>query len=122
MANQTVNVGTINVNLEDILIKEVAGKILAQLSEEEKSKILKDAIASKLTIITDFWELCKVVEAEVLRLAAEYMKQPDIQQKMRETAIAKVDELMTGLIDMFGKSLEDWAKTEYKRILKVKEK
>ncbi len=111
---------TIDINLESLLIREVAGEVLGKLSEEEKAEILKSAITSKLSNV-DFWELRKAIDTEVVKLAAEYMQEPDVRTRLRETAIAKVEEIVEGLFDMFGKGMENWAKAEWARILKVKE-
>lgn len=112
---------SVEINLEAVLIREVAAQLLAKMSPEERESILKSAIVSKLVNI-DSWEMKKAIEAETTRLAAEYIKEPDIQVKLRETAIAKVNELINGLFDTFGKNMEDWAKSEWRRILKTKER
>ena len=111
----------IDVNIEALLVKQVAAELIGKMSPEEKGDLLKDAIARKLVDTVDSWELKKAIELEVVRLASQYMQEPDVQGRIREKAVSRTNELVDGLLETFGKSMEDWAKSEWRRFLKTKE-
>ena len=112
---------TMNVNLEEVLVKGVAAELLGKMSAEEKESILKDAIVRKLNDL-DTWGLKKLIDTEALRLASEYLQDPEVQEKIRQAAILKANALIDGLIDTFGEGLELWAKSEWRKVLKIPNK
>ncbi len=106
-----------DLNLEELLRKEFAVKFVESLPPDEKVAILAKGVERVLEKLEFKWEVEKVLKAEAVKFAVEYVKQPDVQQRLRNKAVRVVETFFEELTKLIGKELEDLIKSRYRRIL-----
>lgn len=70
--------------LLNTIVKETAAKVIDNLDANAKKEILTEAVARILENMRIGWDVSNIFREEALRFAKEYIKQPDIQQKMKQ--------------------------------------
>lgn len=108
-------------NLGKSLQQEIALKVVANLPEEQKRAIIAEGIAKVLR--ENFridWEVGKLLEREALIFAEEYIKQPEVQETLRQKAREVVDKIIDGIGKALAKEIEDGIKSKYVRLFSEK--
>lgn len=104
-----------NTMLLNAIVKETAAKVIDGLDADAKKAILTEAVARILENMRIGWDVSNIFREEALRFAKEYIKQPDIQQKMKQKVIEAAEEVLDGLAKCIANSMENDLKNEYKK-------
>lgn len=107
--------------IEEAIMCQVAGKIVDALPEEEKRKILEGALTKTLSEALRPWAIKEAIEADVHKYLVEYIKQPEIQKRIRTATENAFDELMTGVINSIIYASQDAIKSQYKKFIEKEE-
>ena len=114
-----------NINdLKELVTKDLATKIIAELDDQQKMDIISLGVKEVVErVATDIgYEVRKIVEEQGMKFAAEYVLEPDIQEKIKIEARQAVDEVMKNVIDIIGKKLDSTIKSEYNKLYEGKGK
>jgi uncharacterized membrane-anchored protein YjiN (DUF445 family) len=109
-------------NIQEMLNKELATKIINTLPDEQKNLIIAEAVQKVLLkdgFISD-WEIRKILEKYALNFAHEYAQTDEVQRKLKEKAYEAVDDILEGIVKHIGKGIENEIKNKYSRILSDK--
>ena len=107
-------------DIEQALKMEIALKTIQSLPEEMKNEILAQGVMRELASIKLDWEVSKILRDEAMVFAHEYVKQPEIQEQLREKAHKAVDDVLDGIVKVIGRGIENDIKNNYTRILSDK--
>lgn len=107
--------------IEEAILCQVAGKVVEALPEEERRKILEGSLTKTLSEILRPWTVKEAIEADVHKYLIEYIKQPEVQQRIRIATERAFDELMTGVINSIIHASQDAIKSQYRKFLEKKE-
>lgn len=66
-------------DVEQIVLYQIAQKVIENLPEEERRKVLEASLAKTLDDILRPWDVQKVIEKDVNRYMTEYLSLPEVQ-------------------------------------------
>lgn len=107
-------------NLEQIVLYQVAQKVIDTLPEEQRRKVLEASLAKTLDDILRPWDVQKAIEKDVNRYMAEYLRQPEVQERIKKATEDAVDKLMNGVIETIITTSQDAIKSNYKNFIEKK--
>jgi len=96
---------------------EIALKTIEALPKEQKDRLLADAILRKLETMNIAYEAGRILESYTIKYVHEFVKQKDVQEKLRQKAHDAVDKVIDGITKKMGEVLEDFIKCKYERLL-----
>lgn len=103
--------------IEEILHHDIAVKVIAELSDEQKNRIIGEAVRRMLVKeVSSNWEIEKLLKEYALAYAYEYVQNEDIQAELKDQAIKAVDDVLKGVVSLIGREIEDGIKSRYVRI------
>lgn len=101
-------------DLEQIVLYQVAQKIIGTLPEEQRIKILEASLVKTLYDVLRPWDVKKTIEEDVNRYMVEYLKRSEIQERVKNATENTVDRLMNGVIETIIATSQDAIKSNYK--------
>ena len=108
--------------MEKAIMCQVAGKLIDALPEEEKKKLLEVALTKTLKEIFRPWNVEKAIENDVKIYMAEYVKQPEVQERIKIATQEAFDKLMSGVISAIVTSSQDAIKSDYRKFIEPEKK
>jgi uncharacterized membrane-anchored protein YjiN (DUF445 family) len=108
-------------DVEQIVLYQVAQKVIEVLPEEERRKVLVASLTKTLDDILRPWDVQKAIEKDVNRYMMEYLGKPEIQDRIKIATERTVDKLMNGVIEVIISSSQDAIKSNYKNFMVKKE-
>lgn len=99
--------------IEDIVRLKVAQQIIETLPEEERKKILEASLCKSLDSMLKPWVIKDAITADVERYMREYIKTPEVQEKIKESTHKNFDKLMQGVIETITLEAQDAIKSKY---------
>ena len=108
-------------DIEEIILTQVAAKIIDTIPEKEMKKILEVSLATTLKDILSPWNVKDAIEADVNKYMLEYIKRSEVQEKIKLAAENNVDKLMDGVIETIIVSAQDSIKSKYVKFVAKKE-
>ncbi len=108
--------------IEQIILAQVAQKVLENLPEEQKRKVLEMSLTKTLEEVLRPWNVEKAIKDDVNRYMSEYIKRPEIQERIKVATQDAVDKLMEGVIKAIIEASQDHIKSKYVKFLKDEEK
>ncbi len=109
-------------NMEKAIMCQVAGKLLDTIPEEEKKKILEQSLAKTLGCILSPWKVEEAIKKDVLRYMEEYVKDPEVQERIKIATQQSFDQLMNGVIQTIVIASQDAYKSEYRKLIGLEKK
>jgi hypothetical protein len=101
----------------DAVIAELAAKSFNTLSDEVKEQLLRDAVFHIFKGFSLSWEHEKAIKSLATKYIIEYVGQPDIQEKIRASAISAVDKFMEKLFLVMTHEVETIIRRDWKKIM-----
>lgn len=105
-------------DIEQIILADVAKKVIDALPEREKIKILEVSLTATLKDIMRPWNIEKAIEKDVNRYMEEYLKRTDVQARIKISVEKSVDELMDGVVRVIVEKAQDGIKSNYAKFIK----
>lgn len=99
----------------DAVIRDTAAKVIGNLDVDAKKEILTESVARILKDMKFDWRVASIIEEEAKAFAREYVKRPEVQEKIRAKVLDAVDEVMDGLSKSVSKDIEGNLKSEYRK-------
>lgn len=96
---------------------KIAVEIVSKLSPEERDAIIGKAVADVLRkeqLLS--WDVQKLLQAEGVRYAAEYIQRDDVQERIKAAAHNAVDTIMQNIVDIVGQEAASIIKSEYRKL------
>jgi hypothetical protein len=107
-------------DMERAIMCQVAGKLLEALPEEKKKEILEVSLTKTLQEVFRPWHVEQAIKNDVNKYMAEYIREPEIQEKIKIETRKAFDRLMDGVIDAIVISSQDNIKSEYRKFIDPK--
>lgn len=108
--------------LEKVVLYQVAQKVIESLPERERRKILDASLVKTLNDILKSWNVHKAIEEDVNKYMSEYLRRPDVQERIKISTEEKVDKLMDGVIETIIVTSQSAIKSNYKNFIDKKAK
>ena len=99
-------------NLEQIILYQVAQKVIDSLPEEQRRKILEASLVKTLGDILSPWDVQKAIGNDVNRYMIEYLKHSEVQERIKK-ATEETVELMDGVIETIIVTSQGAIKSNY---------
>ncbi len=109
-----------HINIEDIVRTQVAQKILESISVEDRNKVLKESLSKSLKEALRPWVIEKAIKEDVERYMIEYIKDENVQLKIKKSVQERVDVLMNGIIEVIISGAQDDIKSDYRNFVDKK--
>lgn len=106
------------VDVEDIIKYQVAEKIISLMPESERRKILEASLAKTLHDALRPWNVEKAIQEDVEKYMVFYLKQDEVQQRIKIATEKAVDKLMNGVISVIISKSQDGIKSNYEKFVK----
>ena len=103
--------------MEKAIMCHVAGKLLEALPEEEKKKILEASLTKTLQDVFKPWHVEQAIKDDIKRYMAEYIRESDVQERIKAETRKAFDKLMGGVINVIVVSSQDSLKSEYRKFV-----
>lgn len=107
--------------IEQIILTQVAQKVLESLPEEQKRKVLEMSLEKTLGEVLRSWHMEQAIKDDVNRYMNEYIKRYDVQERIKIATQGAVDKLMEGVIRSIIIASQDNIKSKYEKFLKKEE-
>ncbi len=108
-------------DIEKIVLADVAKKVIETLPEEERRQILEASLTKTLSEIMKPWNVERAIKDDVNRYMAEYIKQPEVQERIKLATQKAVDRLTDGVINAIIVASQDAIKSQYKEFINKEE-
>lgn len=108
--------------MERAILCQVAGKMLESLPEEEKKKILETSLTKTLQDVFKPWHVEQAIKDDVNKYMAEYIRDPEVQEKIKMATRDAFDKLMEGVINSIVIESQNSIKSEYRKFVDPQEK
>lgn len=105
-------------DIEQIILSDVAKKVIDTLPDKEKTKILEMSLTATLKDVMKPWNIEKVIEKDVNRYMEEYLKRTEVQERIKISVEKSVDELIDGVIRVIIEKSQDGIKSNYTKFMK----
>lgn len=109
-----------NDDLLKVILADTAKKVLESLDDDTKAEVIARAIQKELLTGNLTWKLSEIITEEAEAIAREYLKQPEVQEQLRQKVIEAVNKVMDGLANAVAKSVQDTLKNQYNNWLTVR--
>lgn len=106
--------------MEKAIMCQVAGKLLEALPEKEKKKILEASLTKTLQDVFRPWHIEQAIKDDINRYMAEYVREPEVQERIKAETRKAFDRLMDGVINAVVVSSQDSIKSEYRKFIDPK--
>ncbi len=111
-----------NKDIQSMITKELASKVISALPDEHKNMIIADAVRGTLErgLKGSDYKIAEMLMDYALAYAHEYAQTPEIQEELKRQAHEAVDDILDGIIKNIGRDIENGIKNKYSRILSDK--
>lgn len=109
------------VDIEKIVVYQVAQKLMEAIPEEERKKIIEASLAKTLHEVLRPWNVEKVIKDDVEKYMVEHLKRPEVQERIKSATEKSVDELMDGVISVIISKSQDGIKSKYQKFIESEE-
>lgn len=107
--------------IEKAILADVARKVIETMPEEKKREILEVSLSECLKDILKPWNVKDAIKDDVHKYMVEYIKQPEVQERIKVATQKSADELMDGVIRSVVISSQDAIKSSYRKFIEIKE-
>jgi hypothetical protein len=107
--------------MEKAIMCQVAGRLLEALPEEEKKRLLEASLTKTLQDVLRPWHIEQAIKDDVKKYMVEYVKEPEVQERIKAETRKAFDRLMDGVIGAIVVSSQDSIKSEYRKFVDIKE-
>ncbi len=104
-------------DMEKAIMCHVAAKLLESLPEAEKKRILEVSLTKTLHDVFKPWHVEQAIKDDLHRYMAEYVKDPEVQERIKMATRDAFDKLMDGAIKSIVIASQDSIKSEYRKFL-----
>lgn len=108
------------IDLEELVKQDIIAKVISTLPDEQKNEIVARGVIKLIENFKVSWEVEKIVQRQAFIFAEEYVKQPEVAQRLRVKAREAVDKIIDSIVIALAKEMEDGIKSKYVRILSEK--
>jgi len=108
----------IELNIEDLITKDVASKLLETISMEDRQRILEASLIKTLDSVLNSFQVERVIKADVEKYMAEYLQNVDVQKRIKLATIKNVDILMDGVVNAVVIGAQERLQNTYAKLVK----
>lgn len=109
-------------DMERAIMCQVATKLLDSLPEEKKKEILEVSLTNTLKEIFRPWHVEQAIKDDVNKYMVEYIKDPKVQERIKNATMEAFDKLMDGVINSIIITSQDNIKSGYRKFIDPPEK
>lgn len=86
------------IDLEDVIVKDIASKLLETIPLEQRQQILESSLNETLKHALGKYRVENAIRVNVEEYMIEYVKNEKVQERIREATHKSVDILLNGVI------------------------
>lgn len=103
--------------LTKVVMREAAASFMANLTPADKEQLMRSVMETALAKLISSYDVEMAIrdrlKADVLGYVEEYLEDPKAQQRLKNIAIDRVEELHTAVISSIGDDLRHNMKSKY---------
>lgn len=103
--------------MEKAIMCQVAAKLIDSLPEEKKKEILEASLTKTLQDVFKPWHVEQAIKKDVEKYMAEYIQDPEVQERIKNATRDAVDKLMDGVINCVVTASQSDIKSEYRKFI-----
>ncbi len=104
-------------NIEKIIQAEIAGKIIGSMKPEEITQLLEASLSKTLKEVLSPWNIEGAIKNDVQNYLEEYLKNPEVQDRIKASTMKCADELMSGVIAVIISNSQKGIKSDYSNFI-----
>lgn len=108
-------------NIEEIVNKQIVAEVLAKIPEDKRNAMFEQSLTKVLNDVFHTWEVEKAIKADAEQYMAEYIRTPEVQDRIRAGVVLAFDRILEGMVDTFEKKIDDTISSEYVSFRKKRE-
>lgn len=108
--------------VEQAILADIAKKVIEVMPEEKKREILEASLSQCLKEIMKPWHVKGAIEKDVNTYMAEYIKQPEVQERVKVAVHNAIDELLDGVVRSIVIASQDVIKSNYRKFVEKEDK
>lgn len=109
---------SVDIDIEDLIRQDIAGKLLETLPEDTKQQLLERSLTKSLENVLSSWSVEKAIRLDVEKYMVEYIKNDDVQRRIREATFKSVDVLLDGVTKAIVIGAQDKLQNTYAKWVK----
>jgi len=109
-----------NADIKHAIEMQVALQFVNALTEDQKRSIIVEGVSKQLANLQVSYNVREILEDTALKMAKEYVKLPEVREKIRHKAHEAVDLAIEVLIGSFLKELDSTVRSQYRALIKEK--
>ena len=100
-------------NIEKIVNAEIVREVFDKLDPKIKTEVLEESLTCALTDVFSKWNVERAVKEDAERYMLEYMKQPQVQERIKNSVQLSMDSILSNMVDAFEQQINKTIKNEY---------
>ena len=101
------------INIEDIVNQQIVAEVFKKIPEEKRDAILEQSLTKVLRDVFNTWQVESAVKADAERFMAEYIKKPEVQERIKASVEKSFDNIIEGMTDAFETRIDDTISSKY---------
>ena len=110
------------IDLNDLIRKDIASKILETIPIEQRQQILENSLTKTLEEVLHSYNVERAIRVDVEEYMTEYIKDTEVQERIRKATFSAVDKLMDGVIKAIVIGAQENLQSTYRKLVKEEEK
>ena len=102
-----------DIDIEGIVNKEIVREVFDKLDPDIKTKVLEESLTRALTDVFSKWNVERAVKEDAERYMLEYVKQPHVQERIKNSVQISMDNVLCNMTDAFERQIDKTIKNEY---------
>lgn len=101
------------IDIEGIINAEIVKEVFDRLDPDIKTKVLEESLTHALTDVFSKWNVERAVRADAERYMLEYIEQPHVQERIKNSVQLSMDAVLSNMVDAFEQQINKTIKNEY---------
>ena len=101
------------IDIENIVHQQIVADVLSKISDEDRNAILEKSMTKVLDNVFNTWQVEKAIKADAEKYMAEYIRQPEVQAKIKAGVETAFDNIIDGMVSVFEARIDDAISSKY---------
>jgi len=108
----------LKIDVEELITKDIAAKLLETIPVEQRQQILEASLNRTLENVLTSWNVERALKVDVEKYMVEYLKKPEVQERIKQATIKGIDELMNGVVRAIVIGAQNQLQNTYTKLIK----
>lgn len=101
------------VHIEEIVQQQIVADVLSKIPDEQRNAILEKSMTKVLSDVFSTWKVESAIKADAEKYMAEYIRQPEVQARIKASVETAFDNILVGMVDAFETRIDDMITSNY---------